>query len=59
MIKDLCVNLSVNAAVIIGSPNISFHLSKERFVVIMVDFNPVLIDILVKRSSAPSLSEEM
>ena len=50
MIKDLCVNLSVNAAVIIGSPNISFHLSKERFVVIMVDFNPVLIDILVKKT---------
>ena len=51
MIKDLCVNLSVNAAVIIGSPNISFHLSKDKLVVTIVNLSPILIKILVNSDS--------
>jgi hypothetical protein len=41
-IYDLWVSLSIIAAVITGSLNISSHLSKERLVVIIVDFLPAL-----------------
>jgi len=47
------------AAVITGSKNTSSHLSKDRFVVIIVDFLPALKDRLVNRSSEPSLSKDM
>ena len=40
-----------------GSVKTSPHLSKDRLVVIIVDFLPVLIDKLVNSNSAPSLSD--
>lgn len=42
-----------------GSVKTSPHLSKDKFVVIIVDFLPVLIDRLVNKSSAPSLSDDI
>ena len=50
----LCVSLSTIAAVSTGSPNISAHLSKNRLVVIMVDFLP---DAFYADYSVKSLSE--
>ncbi|ETJ18526.1 hypothetical protein Q604_UNBC18619G0002 [human gut metagenome] len=47
------------AAAITGSVKTSPHLSNDKLVVIIVDFLPVLIDKLVKSSSAPSLSDDM
>ena len=47
------------AAVITESEKISFHLSKERLVVMMVDFLPALRERWVKSSSDPSLSKEI
>ena len=42
-----------------GSVKTSPHLSKDRLVVIIVDFLPVLIDKLVNSNSAPSLSDDI
>ena len=42
-----------------GSVKTSPHLSKDRLVVIIVDFLPVLIDKLVNSNSPPSLSDDI
>jgi hypothetical protein len=55
----LCVSLSIIAAVITGSLKISSHLSKDKFVVIIVDFLPALNERYVNNSSEASLSNEI
>jgi len=52
------VSLSIIAAVITGSKNISSQRSNDKFVVIIVDFLPALSDKLVKSSSDPCLSND-
>jgi len=47
------------AAVITASPKISSQRSKDRLVVMMVDFLPARSERWVKSSSEPSLSKEM
>jgi hypothetical protein len=47
------------AAVRTGSRKISSHLSKDKFVVIIVDFLSALKDKWVNKRSEPSLSNEM
>jgi transposase len=58
MIYALWVSLSTNAEVRTGSPNNSLHRSKDKFVVIIVDFLPALNERCVKSISAPCLSKE-
>ena len=56
MIYAQCVSLSIIAAVIIGSLNISSHLSNDKFGITIVDFLPALNDKWLNKSSEPSLS---
>lgn len=58
-IYDLYVILSVIATAMTGSVKTSPHVSKDRLVIIIVDFLPVLIDKLVNSNSAPSLSDDI
>ena len=55
----VCVNRSIRAPVRTVSPNTSFHLSKVRFEVIMIEPLSFLFDRRLKRISAPLLSKDI
>lgn len=56
---DGCVKRSIIVAVITGSRKISPHRSKDKLVVMIVDFRPARRERWVNNNSEPSLSKEM
>ena len=59
MMKALKVKRSTMAAAMTLSVKIWSHLSKPRFVVMMMDLMPARSDMRLKRASAPSLSKDL